>query len=207
MQTQQTINMAANLFKKLIATNHPRILSQALPKNYAIYTPDYLEACKPKYPLYPTLTVKVKGHDFRVLETFQSQIHRIANFMDFDVEDRYSFYSCHVLFNSKSKLIYFYFSYAMPAKETRIVRFKPKTTATEAEYVLKTYARHLVISNVNSVGLPIFIQVLQKKIPVGVTFEIEEYNSEKEAYRFIPDKQLLDLKQELGDMQAAKAKK
>ncbi|KAL7294714.1 hypothetical protein TKK_0012011 [Trichogramma kaykai] len=185
MQTQQTINMAANLFKKLIATNHPRILSQALPKNYAIYTPDYLEACKPKYPLYPTLTVKVKGHDFRVLETFQSQIHRIANFMDFDVED----------------------SYAMPAKETRIVRFKPKTTATEAEYVLKTYARHLVISNVNSVGLPIFIQVLQKKIPVGVTFEIEEYNSEKEAYRFIPDKQLLDLKQELGDMQAAKAKK
>lgn len=75
-----------------------------------IYEPDYLEvkfflffrvclfeyiknnfnfqAIKPKYPLYPPITVQIRGYDFPVLESYQSWINKIADVMDFDVEDR-----------------------------------------------------------------------------------------------------------------------
>ena len=41
--------------------------------------------------MYPPLTVRVSGYDFRVLEKYQSFVHKIANLLDFDVEEWYDF--------------------------------------------------------------------------------------------------------------------
>ena len=95
----------------------------------------------------------------------------------------------------------------MPAKEKKVLRFKPKSTVVEAEYILKEYARHLKVSNITSIKLPIFIKIIEKNIPIGAQLNVEEYSADKENYRFIPDKELLDLREELEDMQKKKEKK
>ncbi|XP_001606754.1 probable 28S ribosomal protein S10, mitochondrial [Nasonia vitripennis] len=181
--------MASHLFRRLTALKSiPRanLLNNVPSMSYSkIYEPDYLEALKPKYPLYPPLVVRIRSHDFPILESYQSWIHKVAEAMDFDMED----------------------SYPMPARETKVTRYKHKSTVVDAQYLLRMYERDLMISNVPSIRLPIFIRVLEAALPEGVILDIEEYSQEKENYRYIPDKQLLDLKQELEDIQKSKDNK
>lgn len=89
----------------------------------------------------------------------------------------------------------------MPAKQLKVTRFKTKSTVIDAEYLLKIYQRNLKISNVSSVKLPIFIKVIEAALPEGVMLDIEEFSAEKDKFRFVPDKHLLDLKSELEEMQ------
>lgn len=42
---------------------------------------------KSKIPIYDTVNVQIKGHDFAILENYQKLIHQIAKVMDLDVED------------------------------------------------------------------------------------------------------------------------
>lgn len=90
----------------------------------------------------------------------------------------------------------------MPAKEMKVLRYRPNSTAVEAEYRLNIHERDLKISNVSSVHLPIYITVLEAGLPEGVMLDIEEYDSEKEKFRYVPDKTLLDLKGELEELNA-----
>lgn len=61
------------------------------------------QAIKPKYPLYPVLTVRIRGYDYPILESFQSWAHKIALTMDFDVEDGYcKLFCCNTDFNESS---------------------------------------------------------------------------------------------------------
>lgn len=54
---------------------------------YGIYEPDYLDALKPKYPVYDTINVKITGYDFPILESYQRFVHRIANSLNLDVSE------------------------------------------------------------------------------------------------------------------------
>ncbi|XP_014218419.1 39S ribosomal protein L48, mitochondrial [Copidosoma floridanum] len=170
--------MAVNFLKSLIPLARPCNLSKILPRFYSIYEPPYLEALKPKYPLYPLLNVQIRGYDYAILENFQSWVHKIAEAMDFDVEECYAF----------------------PHKEYKIIRYKPKSTVVEVEYTLKLYQRNIKMSNVTSVGLPIFIRICEAGLPEGTLFDIFEHTEEHENARYIPDKRLLDMQEELASV-------
>ncbi|XP_058803150.1 large ribosomal subunit protein mL48 [Phymastichus coffea] len=174
--------MAVNILKRLRYLGQLRTLNKPISRRFSIYEPDYLEALKPKYPLYPPLLVRLRGYDFPILEKYQSYVHKVANLMDFDIED----------------------SYAVPARELKILKYKPKSTVIETEYFLRVHERDIKICDVPSVRLKIFIRAIQKAIPPGVMLDIEEWSYDKEKTRFIPDKELLDLKGELEEMQKPK---
>lgn len=46
------------------------------------------QALKPKVPVYEALNFQIKGYDFSILEKYQSFLHRTAEKMSLDVEDR-----------------------------------------------------------------------------------------------------------------------
>lgn len=48
--------------------------------------------------------------------------------------------------------------------------------------------------------LPIFIRLLEAAIPEGITLKVEVWDPDREQMRYIPDKELLDLKGELETM-------
>jgi large subunit ribosomal protein L48 len=69
------IKVYGGLFRKSVSTS--------------IYDPPYLEAMKPKIPIYDTLNVQMKGYDFVLLENYQKMVYKIAKMMDINVEDGY----------------------------------------------------------------------------------------------------------------------
>ncbi|KAK0181326.1 hypothetical protein PV327_003619 [Microctonus hyperodae] len=91
-------------------------------------------------------------------------------------------------------------SYALPAKKLKIDKYKSFSSVTEQEYVLNIYERNIQLNNLPFVRLPIFIRLLEAAIPEGVTLKVEVWDPDKEEMRYIPDKELLDLKGELETM-------
>lgn len=88
----------------------------------------------------------------------------------------------------------------MPPQEFKIQRFKPTTTAIAAEYNLKLYERNIQVSEVSSVKYSILIRALEATLPQGVILSIDSYDPELEKKRYVPDKDLLDLKSSLDTL-------
>ncbi|KAI8422281.1 hypothetical protein MSG28_006165 [Choristoneura fumiferana] len=86
-----------------------------------LYEPDYLISMEPDEPVYDCLNLQIKGYDFALLEACQSQIHRYAEVMGLQVDD----------------------SWATPAKQLKVQRFKPNSTVVDAEYSLNVYERNV----------------------------------------------------------------
>ncbi|KAF7996230.1 hypothetical protein HCN44_001862 [Aphidius gifuensis] len=148
-----------------------------------LYTPDYLELMKPKIPLYPTINIQVKGYNFPVLEQFQKLVHQLAENMDIDVEN----------------------SYALPGKSLKIKKYKLGSSVLDAEYKLEIYERNIQISHMSTPKLPILIRMMEAALPEGVTMTVDEWTFEKDELRYVPDKELMDLKVELEGMQRKKS--
>ncbi|KAK0095292.1 hypothetical protein PV326_008758 [Microctonus aethiopoides] len=147
-------------------------------RKYSLYQPDYLEAMKPKIPLSPVVNVQIKGYVYPILENYQRLIDTIATNMDIDIDA----------------------SYGIPAKKLKIDKYKSFSAVTECEYILNLYERNIQISNLPFMRLPIFIRLLEAAIPEGVTLKIEVWDPDREEMKYIPDKELLDLKGELETM-------
>lgn len=62
------------------------------------------------------------------------------------------------------------------------------------------YERNTQLSNLSSTNFAIFMRLVEAGLPEGVILNFEEWNPEKEEYRYVPDKELLDLKSELHTM-------
>ncbi|XP_057336439.1 39S ribosomal protein L48, mitochondrial [Microplitis mediator] len=151
---------------------------RCFPKFCSLYTPNYLEAMKPKIPLYPTVSIQIKGYNYPALENYQRLIHKYAENVDVDVEN----------------------SYALPSKSLKIQRFKHLNPSSKIEYKLEIYQRNILISNLSSIKFPILLRLLESTLPEGVELKVEQWNPEIEELRFVPDKQLIDLKTELESM-------
>lgn len=106
----------------------------------------------------------------------------------------------------KTKYILVFFSYAFPPSEFKITKFRPSSNTVDAEYLLYEYERDTQITDVPAVMLPVFIRVLEAALPEGVKLDIDEVG-DRDAKRYIPDKLLLDLKDELQEVGADRKKK
>lgn len=140
-----------------------------------IYEPPYLDAMKPAFPTYDVINVKITGYDFPILESYQRFVHRIAKALNMDVSD----------------------CWAHPPKKEQIVRYKPNSALADSEYKLTTYERYVQITDLLAPTYPLFVRFIQSGLPEGVTLSIVHHTDFVEESRYVPDKDLLDLKAEL----------
>ncbi|XP_020807073.1 39S ribosomal protein L48, mitochondrial [Drosophila serrata] len=144
----------------------------------SVYEPDYLESLKPKFPQYESLNVQIKGYDYPQLESYQRFLHGVAEYLELDVSD----------------------CYALPPQQTQVQRLRPNSTVIESEYKLTTYERNLQLNNVDAPVYPQFLRLAQSALPEGVSLSVQEHTDDCEERRYVPDKELLDLKSELDRM-------
>ncbi|CAL1678066.1 unnamed protein product [Lasius platythorax] len=172
--------MVLNLIKQIIPLRHPLIRKTLSAKFYtgSLYEPDYLETGKSKFPLLPTINIQIKGYDYSVLECYQTFMSKLADIMQIDVDN----------------------SWALPPQELKIQRYKTGTTAVISEYNLKIYERHIQMSEVSSIKSSILIRALEASLPQGVILNVDVFDPATEQKRYVPDKELLDLKSTLDTL-------
>lgn len=140
-----------------------------------IYEPPYLDAMKPEFPTYDVINVKITGYDYPVLESYQRFVHKAAKFLELDVSE----------------------CWAHPPKKEQIIRYKPNTAVVDSEYLLTTYERFVQISDIQTPVYPLFIRFIQSGLPQGVTLSVVHHTDFLEESRYVPDKDLIDLKAQL----------
>ncbi|KAI4488770.1 hypothetical protein M0802_011280 [Mischocyttarus mexicanus] len=170
--------MALNILKKATAFRSGILANNILCRKSSLYEPDYLEALKPKVPIYPILNIQITGYIYPVLQSYQSFIHRVAKIMDIDVDD----------------------SWALPAKELKIQRYKPRSTVVVAEYNLNIYERNIQLADITASQCPSLIRILETALPEGVNLNVTIFDPSIESKRYIPDKDLLELKTVLKEL-------
>jgi len=154
-------------------------------KLYGIYEPDYLHKLRPQVPTYPAINIQITGYDFPILESYQSLVHKYCETLDINVED----------------------CWALPPKQEKITRLKPNTAVVEATYELKTYKRVVHLTDVKAHILPLLVRIIEEALPQGVTITVLEHTELQEEERYVPDKELLTLKDQLVDMGGPSTKK
>ncbi|XP_047992324.1 uncharacterized protein LOC125231024 [Leguminivora glycinivorella] len=150
-----------------------------------LYEPDYLISMEPDEPVYDCLNLQLKGYDFAVLEACQKQIHRYAEIMGIQVDD----------------------SWATPAQQLKVQRFKPGGTIVDAEYNLNVYERNVQVVDVPAWALGSLLRCARAMLPQGCELRVHEHAVEHEETRYVPDNQLLELKQQLEVMGGSRADK
>ncbi|XP_044750035.1 39S ribosomal protein L48, mitochondrial [Coccinella septempunctata] len=143
-----------------------------------LYEPDYLKELQPKFPIYETFNIQLKGYDYPILENYQRFVHKIADNMDIDVED----------------------AWAIPAQTLQISTYKPQSEVVNSQYKLNLYERMIKIRDCTSLQLPILIRAIEASAPMGVTVNIIPHEPYHDEIRYIPDTELRQLKQELDDL-------
>lgn len=81
-----------------------------------------------------------------------------------------------------------------------VQRFKPFSSTLDTEYKLNIYERNVQIVDVPATAFPIFLRMVQESTPEGVSIKVDTSTDEEQKMRYIPDNQLLGLKQELEDL-------
>lgn len=165
----------APLLSKLFNSSKQSALIQGSRRHASLYEPPYLELMKPKHPTYDVINVKITGFDYPILESYQRFVHRIAESLDFDVSE----------------------CWAHPPKKTRVIRYKPNSSNIESEYNLTKYERYIQISDIQAPIYPVFLRFIQSGLPEGVTLSVVHHTDFIEESRYVPDKELLDLKAQL----------
>ncbi|XP_011869353.1 PREDICTED: probable 28S ribosomal protein S10, mitochondrial [Vollenhovia emeryi] len=173
--------MALNLSKQIAVLGGRSLARKTLSGKFytgSLYEPDYLETGKSKFPLLPVINVQIRGYDYPVLESYQSYIHKLADAIQIDVDNGWPF----------------------PPQEFKIQKYKSGTTKITSEYNLQIYERNIQMSEVTSVKYPVLIRAIEAALPQGVTLNVNIYDPALEQKRYIPDKELVDLKSELDTL-------
>ncbi|CAH2108282.1 unnamed protein product [Euphydryas editha] len=150
-----------------------------------LYEPDYLISMQPDEPVYDCLNLQIKGYDFVLLESCQKELHRYAEIMGIQVEE----------------------CWATPAQQIKVQRFKPGSTAVESEYQLNIYERNVQVVDVPAWALGTLLRVSRALLPEGCTLNVHEHTAEHEEIRYVPDNELIELKQQLDDMGGSRSEK
>ncbi|XP_029663100.1 uncharacterized protein LOC115235438 [Formica exsecta] len=173
--------MTLNLIKQIIRIKQHSFVTKTLSAKFytgSLYEPDYLETGKSKFPLLPMINIQIKGYDYSVLECYQTFMDKLADSMQIDVDN----------------------SWALPPQELKIQKYKTGTMTVISEYNLKIYERYTQLSEVSAIKCSILIRALEASLPQGVTLNVDTFDPALERKRYVPDKELLDLKSTLDTM-------
>ncbi|XP_064600123.1 large ribosomal subunit protein mL48-like [Liolophura sinensis] len=145
-----------------------------------IFEPDDV-GLGPEIPEYGTLNVQMKGYDFPTLESYAKFVHNLAERLGLDAE-----------------------CWAVPPKTSLVQVFKPFSTHVEKEYDLSLYERCVQIQDLSSTSLPVFLEIARANMPEGIKLTIKEPCEEEEEFRYIPDKELIQLHEQLDALAQAR---
>merc|ERR1719471_1934722 len=132
-------------------------LHLSTPKN-KVFEPDYLDSAGLVPPTYPPINIQIKGYNFDVLESFQSFVHNMAENMGIDVSN----------------------AWATPATTWQAFTYAEESTVVQDTYQLDLYERNIQIVNVQTIDLPILIDIIRKTLPEGVQLSIHENKDENQ---------------------------
>lgn len=90
----------------------------------------------------------------------------------------------------------------MPPQHVTAKRLRPKSSIVEAEYRMTIYERNLQLEDVDAHLYPVFLRLIRAALPEGVELHVQENSEELEERRYVPDRDLLELRAELGRMQS-----
>lgn len=82
----------------------------------------------------------------------------------------------------------------------QIHRLKAQSTVVETEYKLTTYNRTIQLADVPVPLYAVLVRTCQAALPEGVSLRIVEHSEDHEEIRYVPDKELIELKEQLDDM-------
>ncbi|KAK7104643.1 large ribosomal subunit protein mL48-like isoform X2 [Littorina saxatilis] len=156
-----------------------RALSRSAPVA-GIFEPDDLKL-EPDIPEYPPLKLQMRGYDFVILESYAKYVHGLADSLGLDTD-----------------------AWAVPARSKDIHTFKPNSTVVDNKYSLKMFERVVQIESVPSPRLPILLEMMRTHAPEGVTINVKESEPEEEEFRYIPDKEMRDLRQQMKVIEDAR---
>lgn len=130
---------------------------------------------KPEHPTYDVINLEISGYDYPLLESFQRFVDRIAKSLDLDISQ----------------------GWAHPTMKKKILRYKENSTNVSSEYDLTTYKRYLQLTEVQAPIYPVFLRFVQSGLPEGVKLSVLHHTDLIEESRYVPDKELLELKDQL----------
>jgi large subunit ribosomal protein L48 len=128
-----------------------------------------------QFPTYDVINLEITGYDYPALESYQRFVDRIAKAMDIEIS----------------------IGWAHPPAKKKIVRFKENSTNISSEYNLTTYKRYLQLTEVQAPSYNVFLRFIQSGLPEGVNLSVVHHTDLIEESRYVPDKELLELKDQL----------
>lgn len=140
-----------------------------------LWEPPYLHLLKPQHPTYDVINLEISGYDYPLIESFQRFVDRIARSLSIDISQ----------------------GWAHPPCKKKIILYKENSTNVSTEYNLTTYKRYLQLTEVQAPIYATFIRFVQSGLPEGVTLSALHHTDLIEESRYVPDKELLDLKDQL----------
>lgn len=129
--------------------------------------------------------MQIKGYDFVVLESFQRRVHTLAKKLEIVVND----------------------AWATPRQSLVVQKYKMNSSITESEYKLHLYERNVQLADPKGHVLQLFLELLATSCPPGIRVCVLEHTFEQENIRYIPDHELLALKDELKTRENVKRPK
>ena len=124
----------------------------------------------------------IRGDDFSVLETYTKYVHNLTDSFGIQTE-----------------------CFAVPGKSSHIKLFYPSSANVEHTYDLTKYERVVQVEDVPSTKLPIIIEALKLNAPAGVEVTIKKPDADEEENRYIPDRDLLELKEKIEEIEGKKS--
>lgn len=152
--------------------SHIRHFSRSVPAA-GVFEPDDVKL-EPDIPEYPSLNLRMRGYDFVSLESYAKHVHRMANDLELDAS-----------------------AWAVPARCFDIKTFKPNSSVVDNNYSLRLFERTVQIDNVPSTTLPILLEMMRVHAPEGIYVTVKEPEAEEEELRYIPDKEMQDLRTQM----------
>jgi len=158
----------------------PQVVMDMVTKSEVkFYDPPYLAREAP-FPSYDELNINLKGYDFTVLETYHNFIARLCRSLEVDVKD----------------------VYAMPARSFKVKTYQPFSSNLDKEYSLKMYHRVVRVKKLKSTTAPLLFEAIQLNLPEGVQLSVGEPSAEEDNFRYVPDLELKELKEQLDELTA-----
>ncbi|XP_076442992.1 large ribosomal subunit protein mL48-like [Babylonia areolata] len=168
----QTYVTATSKICQTCQLSHVRKFSISVPMA-GIFEPDDLKL-EPDIPEYTSLNLRIRGYDFVSLESYAKHVHRMANHLDLDTT-----------------------AWAVPARYLDIRTFKPNSSVVDNKYSLRLFERTVQIDNVPSPSLSILLEMMRTHAPEGIYVTVKEPDAEEEEFRYIPDKEMQELKSQI----------
>jgi len=93
------------------------------------------------------------------------------------------------------------------ASVTRVVTYKPRSTAIENEFELPLYERNVQVADLTATNAALLIDVVHTNLPEGVSLVFKVHERSDEEAKYIPDLDLKALQEQLREMDKEAAKR